>query len=100
MTLIRTFHPFGQGAFYTESHILMEPNLPLYIIVVPQLLKDKSLRKNQTLILKTIQNNQAIIAKIENRVYRANLESASAAGAIKTLIQMVNQKQQFHTKRE
>ncbi|MFM2334274.1 MAG: hypothetical protein RIS91_277 [Bacteroidota bacterium] len=56
------------------------------------------IEKNQTLILKTIQDNQAMIDKIEDRVYKANLESASAVGAIKTLIQMGNQNNNFTPK--
>ena len=45
------------------------------------------MEKNQQLILKSISDNEKRIEKIDDRVYNANIESASAIGAIKTFIE-------------
>lgn len=45
------------------------------------------IEQKQAVILKTIQDNQTKLDKLDDRLYQANMESASAVGAIKTLIQ-------------
>lgn len=44
------------------------------------------IEQKQQVILKSIEDNQKNISKLDNRVYKANLESASAVGAIKAVI--------------
>ena len=46
-----------------------------------------AMEQKQAVILKTIEDNQKFLEKLDDRIYKANLESASAVGAIKTLIQ-------------
>lgn len=45
------------------------------------------MEKNQKLIMKSLENNESKIEKLDDRVYKANMESATAVGAIKTLVQ-------------
>ncbi len=46
------------------------------------------MEKNQKLIMKSLQDNESKIEKLDDRVYQANMESATAVGAIKTLAQI------------
>lgn len=41
--------------------------------------------QNQAVILKTIQDNQNKLDKLEERLYQANMKSAAAVGAIDTI---------------
>ena len=45
------------------------------------------IEQKQAVILKTIQDNEKKLGKLDDRLYQANMESAAAVGAINTLIQ-------------
>lgn len=44
------------------------------------------IEQKQAVILKSIQDNQSKLDKLDERLYQANMNSASAVGAINTLI--------------
>ena len=48
------------------------------------------MERKQEVILKTIQDNQDQLLKLDDRLYKANVESAKATGAIATLIQLID----------
>jgi predicted transcriptional regulator len=45
------------------------------------------IERKQEVILKSIQDSQNKLEKLDDRIYQANIESAAAVGAIKTVIQ-------------
>lgn len=45
------------------------------------------IERKQEVILKSIQDNQTKLEKLDDRIYKANMESAAAVGAIKAMIQ-------------
>jgi hypothetical protein len=47
----------------------------------------QEMEQKQEVILKTIIDNQNKLDKLDDRLYQANMESAAAVGAIKTIIQ-------------
>ncbi|WP_338376497.1 hypothetical protein [uncultured Flavobacterium sp.] len=48
------------------------------------------IEQKQQVILKSIENNQKAINKLDNRIYKANIESATAVGAINAVISRAN----------
>lgn len=55
------------------------------------------IEQKQAVILKTIQDNQNKLDKLDDRLYQANMESAAAVGAIKTIIQSGQQRNNLLT---
>lgn len=48
------------------------------------------IEQKQQVILKSIEDNQKTLNKLDNRIYKANIESASAVGAINAVISRGN----------
>ena len=48
------------------------------------------IEQKQQVILKSIEDNQKMMSKLDDRIYKANIESAAAVGAINAVISRGN----------